>query len=92
MIAKVHKMVLEDCRLKVREISEAIGKSSERACYILSEELGMEKLSARWMPLLLTQNQKRIRVEISEECLVRFERNQEDFSRRFVTTDEILVR
>ena len=91
IIEKVHKMVLEDRRLKVREIAEAIGMSSERAYHILSEELGMKKLSARWVPRLLTQDQKRIRVNMSEECLARFQRNQQDFLRRFVTTDETWV-
>ena len=34
LIAKVHKMVMEDHRLKVREISEAVGMSSERLFHI----------------------------------------------------------
>ena len=46
IIAKMHKMVTEDRRLKVREIAEAAGMSSERAYHILSKELGMKKLSA----------------------------------------------
>ena len=43
-IAKVHKMVMEDCRLKVREIAEAVGMSPEQVYHILTEELGMKKI------------------------------------------------
>ena len=36
-IAKVHKMVMEDRRLKVWEIDEAVGMSSEWVYHILTE-------------------------------------------------------
>ena len=38
-IAEVHKMVMEDHRLKVQEIAEAVGMSSEWVYHILTEEL-----------------------------------------------------
>ena len=71
-------MVMEDRRLKVREIAEAAGMSSERAYHILSKELGMRILSATCVLRLLTQDQKCIRVEMSEECLAHFQINQQD--------------
>jgi DNA-binding transcriptional regulator GbsR (MarR family) len=40
-------MVLDDQRMKVREISETIGISKEHVGYILHEELDMKKLCAR---------------------------------------------
>ncbi|KAL6252271.1 hypothetical protein P5V15_003009 [Pogonomyrmex californicus] len=59
-------MVLDDRRIKVREIAEAMGISKERVCHIFTEELDMRKLSARWVPRLLTLDQKRIRMNISK--------------------------
>ena len=53
IIAKVHDMVLDDRRVKVREIDNAIGISNDRVHFILQQELHMKKLSARWMPNLL---------------------------------------
>jgi hypothetical protein len=41
-------MLLDDSRIKVREIAETIGISKERVGYILHEELDMKKLCARW--------------------------------------------
>ncbi|XP_030760797.1 protein GVQW3-like [Sitophilus oryzae] len=60
-IAKVHQMVLDDRRIKVREITEIMNISKERVCHIL----GMRKLSARWVPRLLTLDQKRVGMNIS---------------------------
>jgi len=54
IIEQVHDMVLDDRRMKVREIAETIGVSKERVGYILHEELDMKKLCARWVPRLLT--------------------------------------
>ncbi|GFW46156.1 histone-lysine N-methyltransferase SETMAR [Trichonephila clavipes] len=39
-IAKFHQMVLDDCRIKVREISEVMNMSKVRVCHILNQYLG----------------------------------------------------
>ena len=54
MIDKIHDIVLNDRRLKVREIIETVNISLGRGWYILHEVLDMRKLSARWVPRLLT--------------------------------------
>ena len=72
-------MVLDNGRMKVREIAETIGISKERVGYILHEELDMKKLCAKWVLRLLTADQKRTRMKISEQCLERFNKNKIDF-------------
>jgi histone-lysine N-methyltransferase SETMAR len=91
IIEQLHDMVLDDRRMKVREIAETIGISKEREGYILHEELDMKKLCARWVPRLLTADQKRTRMKISEQCLERFNKNKTDFVRRFITMDETWI-
>ena len=81
-------MVLADRRLKVREIVEAIGY---HLGLILKDHLGMENLSARWVPRLLTLDCKRNPVTTSIECVALFKRNKDDFLRRFVTVDETWI-
>jgi histone-lysine N-methyltransferase SETMAR len=81
IIEQVHDMLLDNQRMKVREIAETIGISKERVGYILHEELDMKKLCARWVSRLLTANQKRTRMKISEQCLERFNKNKTDFLR-----------
>jgi histone-lysine N-methyltransferase SETMAR len=65
-------MLLVDRRMKLREIAETINISKERVGYILHEELGMKKLCARWVPRMLTADQKRTRMKVSKQCLERF--------------------
>ncbi|KYN30115.1 hypothetical protein ALC57_00447, partial [Trachymyrmex cornetzi] len=63
-IEEIHQMIMDNRLIKIREIAEAVGISKEYVCHILTEELGMRKLTARWVRLL-TLDQKRIRMNIS---------------------------
>ena len=58
MIDKIHDIVLNDRWFKVREISETVKFSVGYVWHILHECLGMRKLSARWIPRLLTVDHK----------------------------------
>jgi len=91
IIEQVNDMVLDDRRMKVREIAETTGISEERVGYILHEQMDMKKLCARWVPRLLTADQKRTHMKISEQCLERFNKNKTDFVHRFITTDETWI-
>ncbi|XP_011069286.1 PREDICTED: putative uncharacterized protein FLJ37770 [Acromyrmex echinatior] len=65
IIEKVHDMIFADRRTKVHEVAEAVGLSYGMAFNILHDNLGMKKLSAQWMPRLLTVDNKRMRLSIS---------------------------
>ncbi|GBP83022.1 Histone-lysine N-methyltransferase SETMAR [Eumeta japonica] len=91
IVNKIHEMILDDRRMKVRKLAHAIGISTERVHHILHEYLDMRKLSARWVPQLLTLDHKRNRVTTSKECLAMFSRNSDEFLRRFVTVDETWI-
>ena len=88
IIAKVHQMVLDDRRIKVREIAEVMNMSIERICHILNQHLGMRKPAARWVPRFLTVDQKRARMNISNALLAQFRHNKFEFLRRLITVDE----
>ena len=45
-------------------------------------------MAARWLPCILTEENKQQRVECSEEFLNRYENEGEHFLDRIVTTDE----
>ena len=51
----------------------------------------MRKLLSKWVPRLLTVNQKRQRVVDSERCLELFRRNKPNFLHRYVTMDETWI-
>jgi hypothetical protein len=88
---QVHDMLLDVRRMKVREIAETICILKERVGCILHEEFDMKKLSARQVTRLLTADQKRTRIKISEQCLERFNKNKTDFVRRFITMDVLVL-
>lgn len=91
MINKVHDMIMADRRIKLREIAEALNISCERVWNIVHQHLEMKKLSARWVPRLLTIDQKRQRVTTSQKLLEQIQHDRKDFFRRFVTVDETWV-
>lgn len=91
IIQEIHDIVLDDRRIKVREIASATGISDERVWHILHEDLKMKKLCARWVPHLLTIDEKRIRMQFSLSCLDRFNHNKTDFMSRLVTMDETWI-
>lgn len=90
-IKKVHRLVLNDRKIKVRELAEIVGISTERIRCILHEHLQFKKLCARWVPRLLTIDQKQQRVDDSEACLEIYKRNQKEFLRRYITMDETWI-
>ncbi|XP_023212521.1 uncharacterized protein LOC111615326 [Centruroides sculpturatus] len=92
IVEKIHKMVLDDSRLKVRELADMVGISKSAVHCILTENLDMRKLCARWVPRLLTMEQKQRPKNVSIEFLVMFRSNETEFLRRFITTmDETWV-
>ena len=87
-IKKVHQIVFENHKLKLREIADTLKISCGSVYAILHEDLSMRKLLSKWVPRLLTVDQKRQRVVDSERCLEFFRRNKPNFLRRYVTMDE----
>ena len=51
-------------------------------------DLDIRKLCARWVPRLLTIEQKQRREDVLIECLAMFHSNKADFLRRFITMDK----
>ena len=75
----------------MREIAEPVGISKDCVRHVLHEMLGTRKLSTRWVPRLLTPDNKRNRETTSEQCFTLFKRNPKAFLLRFVTVDEIWI-
>lgn len=91
IIEKVHDMVLDDPKSKVRELAKATGISTGSVFTILHEHLHMKKLTAKWVPRSLTIQQKRERVRTSELNLKKFQSNPKEFLRRYITVDETWI-
>ena len=57
--------VEDDRGLTISEIAEGLGVSYGTIFNILHDDLGLEKLSARWVPKLFTKEQKQERMKTS---------------------------
>ena len=55
---------LSNRRLTIRHIAEYISINCSRAHRIVSEDLGMRKVSARWVPRMLIEEQNEVRVKV----------------------------
>ena len=55
VIEKVRQILMEDCRLTLREIVEEVGISRGSVHSILTEDLCMRRVSAKFIPKLLTE-------------------------------------
>ena len=91
MTNKIHDIVLNDPKVKVREIAEIVSISTERVVNIFHTNLCMRKLCARWLLRFLTIDQKCICVTTSEPNLAYFNRNPKDALCRFVTMDKTWI-
>ena len=69
IIDQIHELILEDRRISAKSKSEQVDISRERVGSIIHEDLGMRKLSAKWVPKCLNAIQKRQRCQSSEQLL-----------------------
>lgn len=86
-ISKVEKLVKENRRIKLKELEASLGIGRPAIVSILHEHLGLSKVCTRWVPRLLTREQKEIRSSSSLELMHLFDRNPQDFRSRIVTGD-----
>ena len=78
MCKKVRDLVYSDRRIQVEEIAQALGISHGSVSTILHDRLGMRKLTARWVPKSLSDEQMATRASICSTLLKRF-RSKDDF-------------
>ena len=62
-VAEIQEYILEDSRITVENVAEHFGISDGTAQDIMSNKLGMRRVSARWVPRLLLPEQMGIRVK-----------------------------
>jgi len=84
-------MLNKDRRLTIRHIAETTSINCSTVHRIVSEDLGMSTVSAHWVPKMLTEEQKKVRVDVCTDLLRRLQAEPQTFLGRIVTEDEIWV-
>ena len=90
-IDRIHQMKMNDIQSTISHLDNVISISCERVENILHNELGMSKASTRWVPRLLTPDQKLTRLVMSEANLAKFEADPDRFVEHFLTQDKCWV-
>ena len=68
-ILLVHSLIMCDRRRSLHDIAKQIGVSFGAAQSILTHISGMFKVSARWVPRMMTKDQKKSRLFLSISCI-----------------------
>ena len=66
-------LIEEDARYTVQEIEELSGIHSSSVLQILCERLGLHKICTRWVPHLLTDEQKQSRVRLASQVIEKYD-------------------
>ena len=80
-----------DRRIKVEEIANSLHISHGSVSTTLHDRLSMHKLTARWIPKSLSDEQMVTRASVYSALLKRFKSKEDDFLSRLVTVDETWV-
>lgn len=89
--AKIQNLINTDARYTVRELAKATGISLSKVHFILKKRLHARKISARWIPHLLSDDQKRARVTYAKEMLKLYPKFDKKRFANVVTGDETWV-
>lgn len=90
MVNTVRAVIRDDRRLTVREVAEDLNLSYGSVQTILTENLGMRRVSAKFVPRLLTDEQKHDRLSKATE-LLECARGDPNFMKTIITGDESWV-
>ena len=83
------RLLNNDRRLTITHIAETTCMSSSTAHRIITEHLCMKKVSARWVPRMLTAEQNKCRSDTCKDLLGRLQAEPKTFLNRTVTHDEM---
>lgn len=90
-VAKVDSLISADRRLTIDEVAVECGLSHRTIHTILHKDLGLSKLSARWVPRLLTDDHKRQHLEMATHFKKEYLAKGKAFLESLVTMDESWV-
>lgn len=91
LVATIKDVIYSDRRTTIRDVCDITGYSFGTVQRVITDRLNMKKVSARWIPRLLTEEHREKRVSASKHFLHRYRREGEAFLDRIVTTDETWI-
>ena len=90
-VATVKTLIEEDACYTLQEIEELSGIHLSSVLKILRERLGLRKICARWVPHLLTDEQKQSPVRLAGQIIEKYDKCDPCRLEEIVTGDEIWI-
>jgi len=75
--------------MSIRHIAKTTDIHATRVYRIVLDDLGLKKVSAHWVPRMLTDEQKQNRVDVWTDLLCRLQAQPQIFLDRIVTQDGV---
>ena len=91
IVSKIKEIIEGDARFTVRDIARKVGISLSTVHLILKTHLKVRKISARRVPHLMTDEQKRQRVKVAKKLFQMFPKSDKNQFAYVVTGDETWV-
>ena len=90
VVESVENLIMGDRRLTVRELAEEVEISKDSAHAILRDDLNMHRVAAKFVPKLLSAEQKELRLAVAQDLLDTANTDPE-FLNTIITGDESWV-
>jgi len=90
VINQVRTLLMKDRHITVRELADEVGVSIGSVHTILTADLGLRRVSTKFVPKLLTMEQKQLRLEVTQDMLDCVE-SDSNFLNTVITGDESWV-
>ena len=91
IVSKIKEIIEGDARFTVCDTARKVGISLSTVHLILKKHLKVRKISARWVPHLFTNEQKRQRVKVAKKLLQMFPKYDKKQFANVITGDETWV-
>lgn len=90
-VNKIKSIIAKDARFTVRQLARMTNLGLASVHFILKKILKVSKISARWIPHLLTDEQKRTRVQMAKQLLKKYPKYDKKLFDNIITGDETWV-
>lgn len=91
VVVNLEELLTSDRRISLEMAADMVGVTQHTAQTIITNVLGLKRVCKRWVPRLLTPEQRNGRIATSRELSDRFEAEGEDLLSRLVTGEEAFV-
>ena len=89
---KIMDIIEMDRQISVKELARILGFSDTKTRRILKKDLGLKKMMCKWVPHILTRDQKKERIKFCKYFLKKYHNKNQKNIYNIITGDETWLR